>query len=205
MYDYLIVGAGLFGSTFAQIKAEEGKTVLVVEKCDHVAGNCHTLEISGINVHQHGPHIFNTNSQKIWDYVNRFARFNNYVNRTKAKYNDTIYSLPINLMTLQQIWGVKTPKEAELKLQEVVIPNENPRNFEEAALATVGEELYRMFFYGYTVKQWGMEPKQVPANIFGRLPVRLTYDDNYFNKKFQGIPVDGYTRNGTEDVRLFQY
>jgi len=193
MYDYLIVGAGLFGATFAQIKAEEGKKILLVDKREHIAGNCHTPEVSGIRVHQYGPHIFNTNSDKIWSYVNRFTKFNNYVNRTKASYGGVLYSLPINLMTMQQVWGVTTPREAQMKLKDVVIPNENPRNFEEAALATVGKELYEMFFYGYTAKQWGVKPREVPANVFGRLPVRLTYDDNYFVKTHQGIPTRGYT------------
>lgn len=194
MYDYLIVGAGLFGSTFAQIMAEKGQNVLVIDKRDHIAGNCHTPEISGIKVHKYGPHIFNTNSLMLWDYVGRFSEFNNYVNRTKAKYGNTLYSLPINLMTLQQVWGVNTPKEALKKINECIVANDNPKNFEEAALASIGKELYEMFFYGYTKKQWGVEPTEVPANIFSRLPIRLTFDDNYFDKRYQGIPVDGYTR-----------
>ena len=193
MYDYLVVGAGLFGATFAQIKAEQGYKVLVIEKRDHIAGNCHTPEVSGIKVHKYGPHIFNTNSEKIWSYVNRFTSFNNYVNRTKAKYGNTLYSLPINLMTFQQVWGINTPQQAKAKIKEVVIPNDNPQNFEEAALAAVGPQLYEMFFHGYTSKQWGTDPKNVPANVFSRLPIRFTYDDNYFNKQFQGIPVNGYT------------
>jgi len=193
-YDFLIVGCGMFGSTFAQQMAEHGKKVLIIEKRSHIGGNCYTENIKNINLHKYGPHIFHTNIDKAWEYVNRFAKFNNFVNRPKVRYKDKLYSFPINLMTLYQLWGVKTPAEAKRKLEHVVIPKSNPANLEEWILSQVGEEIYRIFIKGYTTKQWGREPKELPASIMKRIPIRLNFDDNYYNEKYQGIPVGGYKR-----------
>lgn len=193
-YDYLIVGAGIFGSVFAQQAIEAGKTCLIIDKRLHTGGNAYTKNIEGINVHMYGPHIFHTSDNRIWEYVNRFAEFNNYINRPKVRYNDELYSFPINLFTLYQIFGVKTPEEAKSKLDSVKIHNESPRNLEEWILSQVGEEIYNKFIYGYTKKQWGVEPKDLPSSIIKRLPIRLTFDDNYFNDKYQGIPIGGYTK-----------
>jgi len=193
-YDFLVVGAGMFGSTFAQQMAEYGKKVLIIEKRSHIGGNCYTEIIDGINVHKYGPHIFHTNYEEAWAYVNRFARFNNFVNRPKVRYKDKIYSFPINLMTLYQLWGVKTPEEAQQKLKEVVIPNDESRNLEQWILSQVGEEIYKIFFEGYTKKQWNKDPKELPANIIRRIPIRLNFDENYYNDEYQGIPIGGYTK-----------
>ena len=192
-YDYLIVGSGLFGATFAQLAHEQGKNCLIIDKKSHIAGNCYTKKISNIDVHMYGPHIFHTNNDNIWQYVNRFTKFNNYINRPKVNYNDKIYSFPINLMTLYQLWNVKTPEEAKNKLDSVKIKIENPANLEEWILSQVGEEIYRTFIYGYTKKQWATEPKNLPSFIIKRLPIRLNFDDNYFFDKYQGIPEGGYT------------
>lgn len=192
MFDYLIVGSGMFGSVFAHEMRKRGKSVLVVDKRDHIGGNCHTEKRHGIDVHVYGPHIFHTSSIKVWDYINQFSKFNHFVNRPKVLHNKKIYSFPINLFTLYQLWGVTTPEEARNKLAEVRIPCENPRNLEEWILSQVGQEIYEKFIYGYTKKQWLKEPSELPSAIIKRLPIRLTYDDNYFNDKFQGIPIDGY-------------
>lgn len=193
-YDYLIVGSGLFGSVFAQQAISSGKTCLIIDKRSHTGGNAYTKNINGINVHMYGPHIFHTSDDGIWEYVNRFAKFNNYVNRSKINYKNELYSFPINLFTLYQIFGVKTPEEAKDKLNTVKINNESPKNLEEWILSQVGEEIYNKFIYGYTKKQWGKDPKELPSSIIKRLPIRLTFDDNYFNDKYQGIPIGGYTK-----------
>jgi len=194
MYDYLIVGSGLFGSVFANKMSEQGAKCLVLDKRNHIGGNCYTKKNENIDVHVYGPHIFHTNSERIWNYINKFSTFNNFIYRPKVNYCDKLYSFPINLFTLYQLWGVKTPSEAEDKLKQVRIEIENPKNLEEWILSQVGEELYKTFIYGYTKKQWNKDPKQLPASIIKRLPIRQTFDDNYFNAKYQGIPVDGYTK-----------
>jgi UDP-galactopyranose mutase len=193
-FDYLIVGAGLFGSVFAYEMRKKNKSILVIDKRNHIAGNCYTENKHGIDVHVYGPHIFHTSSKKIWDYVNQFSEFNNFVHRPKVSYEDNVYSFPINLFTLYQLWGVKTPNEAKKKLSEVRIPFSNPRNLEEWILSEVGQEIYEKFIYGYTKKQWKREPKDLPSSIIKRLPIRLTYDDNYFEDPYQGIPTQGYTK-----------
>lgn len=194
MYDFIVVGSGLFGSTFAQQANEAGYKCLIIDKRNHNAGNCYSENIDGINVHKYGPHIFHTSDEKIWNYVNRFAKFNNYVNRPKVNYKGEIYSFPINLFTLYQLFGVKTPEEAAKVLEEIKIHSDSPKNLEEWILSQVGEEIYRKFIYGYTKKQWGREPKELPSSIIKRLPIRLTFDDNYFNDIYQGIPIGGYTK-----------
>ena len=206
MYDYIIIGSGIFGSVFAYEANKLGKKVLVLEKRNHIGGNCYTEKIENINVHKYGPHIFHTNDKRIWEYINQFADFNNFVNRPKVNYKNNIYSFPINLFTLYQLWGAKTPEEAKQKLEKVKILNNNPQNLEEWILSQVGEEIYEKFIKGYTTKQWGREPKYLPSSIIKRLPIRLTFDDNYFNDKYQGIPIGGYTQifekmlNGIEVV-----
>lgn len=194
MYDFAIVGSGIFGSTFACEMTKIGKKCLVVEKRSHIGGNIYTENIEGINVKKFGPHIFHTSNEEIWTYINQFARFNNFINKPKVNYKDKIYSFPINLMTLHQLWGVKTPQEAEEKLKKVRIPCKNPSNLEDYALSIVGEEIYQILIKGYTQKQWNKNPKELPASILKRIPVRLTYDENYYNDKYQGIPIGGYTQ-----------
>lgn len=192
-YDFLIVGAGLFGSTFAQQATEHGYRCLIVDKRNHNGGNIYTENIEGINVHKYGPHIFHTSDIGIWRYVNRFASFNNFVNRPKVNYKGDLYSFPINLFTLYQLFGVKSPEEASTLLNSLKRDCQSPKNLEEWILSQVGEEIYKKFIYGYTKKQWGREPKDLPASIIKRLPIRLTFDDNYFEDTYQGIPVGGYT------------
>jgi UDP-galactopyranose mutase len=193
-YDYLIVGSGLYGCTFANLAKKDKKKCLIIEKRKHPFGNCYTENISGINVHTYGPHIFHTSNKKIWHYVNEFVQFNNYVNRPKVNYKGKIYSFPINLFTLSQMWGVSTPHEAQEKLEKIKISINNPKNLEEWILSQVGEEIYYTFIYGYTKKQWNTDPKNLPASIIKRLPIRLNFDDNYFNDIYQGIPIGGYSR-----------
>jgi UDP-galactopyranose mutase len=192
-YDYLIVGSGLFGATFAREMTDAGYKCLIIDKRDHIGGNVYSEKRSGIDVHVYGAHIFHTNSDKIWDYVNRFATFNNYINKPKVRFNDKIFSFPINLMTLHQLWGVTSPAEAKAKIEEVRIPCDNPDNLEDWILSQVGREVYETFIKGYTMKQWQRDPKELPASIIKRLPIRMVFEENYFFDKYQGIPNEGYT------------
>jgi UDP-galactopyranose mutase len=193
MYDYVIIGSGLFGSVFAHEVKKLGKKCLVLDKRQHIGGNCYTLKKNDIHVHAYGPHIFHTSSKRIWEYVNGHAEFNHFVNRPKVSYKNKLYSFPINLFTLYQLWGVQTPEEAKNKLEEVRIKKEKCDNLEDWILSQVGAEIYEKFIYGYTKKQWGKEPKELPSFIIKRLPIRLTMDDNYFEDEYQGIPKKGYT------------
>lgn len=192
-YDYVIVGSGLFGSVFAQQMTESGKKCIILDRRTHIGGNCYTENVDGIHVHKYGPHTFHTSDKGIWDYVNRFAEFNNFVYRPKVKFGERIFSFPINLFTLHQVYGVSTPSEAAEKIESVKHNIENPKNLEEWILSQVGSELYELFIKGYTAKQWGRDPKELPSFIIKRLPIRLNYDDNYFFDKYQGIPIGGYT------------
>lgn len=194
IYDYLIVGSGLFGSVFAHEMTKVGKKCLIIEKRSHIAGNCYSENKDGINVHNYGPHIFHTNDKVIWEWINKFTDFHNYKHTPKVNYKDKMYSFPINLMTLHQIWGVNTPEEAKQKLEEVRIKNDNPKNLEEWILSQVGHDIYETFIKGYTQKQWNKDPKDLPTFIIKRLPIRTNFDDNYFFDKYQGIPVGGYTQ-----------
>ena len=194
-YDYLIVGAGLFGAVFAHEMTAKGKKCLVIDKRAHIGGNIYTEEIEGINVHKYGAHIFHTSKKEIWDYVNRFATFNRYTNSPVARYKDEIYNLPFNMNTFNKLWGVITPQEAKKKIEEQVKEAGivNPSNLEEQAISLVGKDIYEKLVKGYTEKQWGKRADELPAFIIKRLPVRMTYDNNYFNDLYQGIPVGGYT------------
>ena len=192
-YDYVIVGSGLFGAVFAREMTDAGAKCIVIDRRSHVGGNCYTRNVGGIHVHEYGPHIFHTDSDKVWNYMNRWTKFNHFTYRPKVKYEDNIYSFPINLLTLYQMWGVTTPEEAKLRLEKERVSIKNPSNLEEWILSQVGEDIYRKFIYGYTKKQWNRSPKDLPASIIKRLPIRLVYDDNYFDDKYQGIPIDGYT------------
>ena len=194
-YDYLIVGAGLFGSVFAREAADHGKTVLVIDKRPNIAGNVYTEKIEGINVHKYGAHIFHTNNEKVWNYVNRFAEFNRFTNSPIANYKGELYSMPFNMYTFHKMWGVVTPEEAENKLSEQKSEIKGtPQNLEEQAISLVGRDLYEKLVKGYTEKQWGRDCKDLPAFIIKRLPIRLTFDNNYFNALYQGIPIGGYTK-----------
>ena len=195
-YDYLVVGAGLFGAAFAQQATAAGKKVLVIDKRDHIGGNVYTKEVEGIQVHQYGAHIFHTNDKKVWDYVNRFAEFNRYTNSPVANYHGELYSLPFNMYTFNKMWGVVTPQEAEAKIaeQRAAAGITEPKNLEEQAISLVGTDIYEKLVKGYTEKQWGRPCTELPAFIIKRLPVRLTFDNNYFNAKYQGIPMGGYTK-----------
>jgi UDP-galactopyranose mutase len=195
-YDYLVVGAGLFGSTFAHEAAKRGKKVTVIDKRNHIAGNIYTENIDGINVHKYGAHIFHTNDKKIWTYVNQFAEFNSFVNSPIANYKGQIFNLPFNMNTFNKLWGVVTPEQAKAKIdeQKLALNIEKPRNLEEQAISLVGTDIYEKLVKGYTEKQWGREATELPPFIIQRLPVRFTYDNNYFNDKYQGIPIGGYTQ-----------
>ena len=195
MYDYLIVGSGLYGSIFAREATDKGCKCLVVDKREHVGGNVYTERIEGINVHKYGAHIFHTNNKRVWDYVNRFAVFNRFTNSPVANYKGELYSLPFNMYTFNKMWGVVTPEEAERKIEEQrrEIVGE-PGNLEEQAISLVGRDIYEKLIKGYTEKQWGRECRDLPSVIIKRLPVRLTFDNNYFNALYQGIPVGGYTK-----------
>ncbi|PLR67923.1 UDP-galactopyranose mutase [Bacillus sp. UMB0893] len=194
MYDYLIVGAGLYGSIFAYEASKRGKKCLVIDKRNHIGGNIHTENIDGINVHKYGAHIFHTNNKEIWEYVNQFVEFNRYTNTPIANYNGEIYNLPFNMNTFNKLWGVKTPKEAKQKIEEQkkIAGIDEPKNLEEQAISLVGTDIYEKLIKGYTEKQWGRAATDLPEFIIKRLPVRFTYDNNYFNDKYQGIPVGGY-------------
>lgn len=196
MYDYLIVGAGLFGAVFAHEAALKGKKVKVIEKRNHIAGNIYTREEEGIQVHQYGAHIFHTSDKEIWDYVNQFAEFNRYTNSPVANYKGEIYNLPFNMNTFNKLWGVVTPAEAQAKIEEqrAVLKGKTPENLEEQAISLVGTDIYEKLIKDYTEKQWGKPTTELPAFIIRRLPVRLTYDNNYFNDTHQGIPIGGYTQ-----------
>ena len=196
MFDYLVVGAGLYGSVFARQAKDNGKSVLVIDKRDHIGGNIYTEDIEGINVHKYGAHIFHTNNKEVWDYVNRYATFNRFTNSPIANYKGEIYSLPFNMYTFNKMWGVVTPEEAAAKIKEQVAAAgiEEPKNLEEQAISLVGTDIYEKLIKGYTEKQWGRECKDLPAFIIKRLPVRLSYDNNYFNALYQGIPMGGYTK-----------
>lgn len=194
-YDYLIVGSGLFGSVFARQATDAGKKVMVIDKRPNIAGNVYTEKIEGINFHKYGAHIFHTNNTEVWNYVNRFATFNRFTNSPVANYKGELYSMPFNMYTFNKMWGVVTPEEAAAKIEEQKkeITGE-PRNLEEQAISLVGRDIYEKLVKGYTEKQWGRDCKELPAFIIKRLPVRLTFDNNYFNALYQGIPVGGYTK-----------
>ena len=195
MYDYLIVGAGLYGATIANCLKKNGKKILLIDKRNHIGGNVYTERIEGINVHKYGAHIFHTNNKEVWDYVNSFVHFNRFTNAPIANYKGEIYSLPFNMYTFNKMWGVVTPKDAITKINEQrkEILTE-PKNLEEQAISLVGRDVYEKLIKGYTEKQWGRDCKDLPSFIIKRLPVRLTYDNNYFDAMFQGIPVGGYTK-----------
>ena len=206
-YDYLCVGAGLFGAVVAHELTKRGKKVLVIDKRDHIAGNVYTEDVDGINVHKYGAHIFHTNNKKVWEYVQQFAEFNRYTNSPVANYKGELYSLPFNMYTFNKMWGVITPDEAKAKIEEqkkealsemaekrgVSLEEFAPENLEEQAISLVGTDIYEKLIKGYTKKQWGRECTELPSFIIKRLPVRLTFDNNYFNAKYQGIPMGGYT------------
>ena len=196
MYDYLIVGAGLYGAVFARQAADAGKKVLVIDKRDHIAGNIYTKPVADIQVHMYGAHIFHTNNKEVWNYVNRFAAFNRFTNSPVANYKGELYSLPFNMYTFNQMWGVVTPQEAAAKIeaQRKAAGITEPKNLEEQAISQVGTDIYEKLVKGYTEKQWGRPCKELPAFIIKRLPVRLTFDNNYFNALYQGIPIGGYTK-----------
>lgn len=195
-YDYLVVGAGLFGATFAYEAAKRGKHVKVIEKRDHIAGNVYTEEVDGIQVHKYGAHIFHTSNKHIWQYVNQFAEFNRYTNSPIANYKGQIYNLPFNMNTFNEMWGTHTPKEAQAKINEQrqEMAGKKPQNLEEQAISLIGRDIYEKLIKGYTEKQWGQKATELPAFIIRRLPVRLTYNNNYFNDDYQGIPIGGYTQ-----------
>ena len=207
-YDYLVVGSGLFGSVFARQAADAGKKVFVIDKRPNIAGNVYTEKVEGINFHKYGAHIFHTNNTEVWNYVNRFATFNRFTNSPVANYKGELYSMPFNMYTFNKMWGVVTPEEAAAKIEEQKkeITGE-PQNLEEQAISLVGRDIYEKLVKGYTEKQWGRDCKELPAFIIRRLPVRLTFDNNYFNALYQGIPVGGYTKMvanmlGDVEVRL---
>lgn len=194
-YQYLVVGAGLFGAVFASEMTKLGKNCLVIEKRNHIAGNIYTKEEKGIQIHQYGAHIFHTSDKEVWDYVNTLAEFNHYINSPVASYKDELYNLPFNMNTFAKMWNIKTPKEAKEKIQEQIARLNiiEPQNLEEQALSLVGTDIYEKLVKGYTEKQWGRDCKELPAFIIKRLPVRFVYDNNYFNDPYQGVPKGGYT------------
>ncbi len=195
-YDYLIVGAGLFGAIFAHEAKKAGKKVLVIDRRDHIGGNIYTKEVEGIQVHQYGAHIFHTSDKEVWDYIQQFAEFNRYTNSPVARYKDELYNLPFNMNTFSKMWGVRTPAEAKEIIQRQIKEAgiTEPKNLEEQAISLVGKDIYEKLVKGYTEKQWGRRATELPSFIIRRLPVRYVYDNNYFNDKYQGIPVGGYTK-----------
>ena len=196
MFDYLIVGAGLYGAVCAYELKKAGKKCLVIDKRDHIAGNIYTKEVSGIDVHQYGAHIFHTSNKKVWDYVNQFAEFNHYINSPIAVYKDELYNLPFNMNTFSKMWNIRTPQEAKDMIEKQVkdLNITEPKNLEEQALSLVGKDVYEKLVKGYTEKQWGRDCTELPSFIIKRLPCRFTYDNNYFNDRYQGIPMGGYTQ-----------
>ncbi len=193
-YDYLIVGAGLFGATFAYLATQCGKSCLVIDKRNHIGGNCYTENVDGINIHKYGAHIFHTSNARVWKFVNKFAKFNDFVNSPKAYFKGKYFSLPFNMNTFHELWGVETSEEAQAKIAEQRLDIDEPKNLEEQALKLVGKDVYETLIKGYTEKQWGRDCKDLPAFIIKRLPLRFEYNNNYFNDVYQGIPVGGYTR-----------
>lgn len=190
----MIVGAGLFGSVFAYEATKRGKKCLVIDKKDHIGGACYTESVCGINVHKYGAHIFRTDDKKIWEYVNQFAEFNRFTNSPVAVYKDKLYNLPFNMNTFYQLWGVKTPKEAAERIDEQRIVNNHPKNLEEKVLDLVGTEIYEKLVKGYTEKQWGKKCSELSPDIINRIPLRFAFDNNYFNERFQGVPIGGYLK-----------
>jgi UDP-galactopyranose mutase len=195
-YDYIIVGAGLFGAVFAHEMTKNGKKCLIIEKRNHIGGNVYTENQENINVHKYGAHIFHTNNKEVWEYINQFADFNRYTNSPVANYKGELYNLPFNMNTFYQMWGVKTPEEAKAKIEQQKAESkiENPKNLEEQAISLIGKDIYEKLVKGYTEKQWGKKCEELPAFIIKRLPVRFTFDNNYFNDLYQGIPIGGYTK-----------
>lgn len=195
-YDYIIVGAGLFGSVFAHEMTKDGKKCLIIEKRNHIGGNVYTENQENINVHKYGAHIFHTNNKEVWEYINQFTEFNRYTNSPVANYKGELYNLPFNMNTFYQMWGVKTPEEAKAKIEEQKSESkiDNPQNLEEQAISLIGKDIYEKLVKGYTEKQWGKKCEDLPAFIIKRLPVRFTFDNNYFNDMYQGIPIGGYTK-----------
>lgn len=202
-YDYLIVGSGLFGSIFAYEANKVGKKCLVIEKRSHIGGNIYTENVEGIQVHKYGAHIFHTSNKEVWQYINQFAEFNRYTNSPVARYKDELYNMPFNMNTFNKLWGVITPEEAKKKIEEEKKEAgiTEPKNLEEQAISLVGKTIYEKLVKGYTEKQWRKRATELPSFIIKRLPVRFIYDNNYFNDKYQGIPIGGYTRNYRENVR----
>lgn len=196
MYDYLIVGAGLFGAVFAHEATKANKKCLVIDKRNHIGGNIYTKEVEGIQVHEYGAHIFHTSDKEVWDYIQEFAEFNRYTNSPIARYKDELYNMPFNMNTFNKLWGVVTPQEAKDKIAEQIKESgiKEPTNLEEQAISLVGKDIYEKLVKGYTQKQWGRKCTELPSFIIKRLPVRFTYDNNYFNDKYQGIPIGGYTQ-----------
>lgn len=198
-YDYLVVGSGLFGAIFAHEAAKFGKKSLVIDKRDHIGGNMYTYKQNGINVHKYGAHIFHTDDKDVWNYINKFAEFNNFQNQVVANYKGELYNLPFNMNTFYQMWGVKTPEEAKKKIEEqrnesLGLIDGEPKNLEEQAISLIGTDIYQKLIKGYTEKQWGKKATELPAFIIKRLPVRFKFDNNYFNHRYQGIPIGGYTQ-----------
>ncbi len=195
-YDYLVVGAGLYGAVFAYEAKKKGKTCLVIDKRDHIAGNIYCENVHDINVHKYGAHIFHTSNKEVWDYVNQFAEFNNYINSPIARYKDELYNLPFNMNTFSKMWNIATPQEAKdiIASQIADLNITEPKNLEEQGLSLVGKDVFEKLIKGYTEKQWGRDCKDLPAFIIKRLPLRFTYDNNYFNDRYQGIPIGGYTK-----------
>ena len=194
-YDYLIVGSGLFGAVFAHEATARGKKCLVIDRRDHIGGNIYCENVEGINVHKYGAHIFHTSDREVWDYIGQFAEFNNYINSPVAVYQDELYNLPFNMNTFSKMWGIRTPQEARAKIDEQIkeLGITEPKNLEEQALSLVGRDVYEKLVKGYTEKQWGRDCTELPAFIIKRLPLRFIYDNNYFNDRYQGIPIGGYT------------